>query len=195
MTRKLLLVLALLSLPFCAVKAQVPNQTGNGVPNGVIIPGTAGSGSFGLFAKSGTASSITGTGTETILATIAIPPNTIGANGQIRIRSYWTTTNNADTKTLRIRLGTTGITASQIMLSSITTFGSPMILTDLQNLNATNSQNDFSEGSRGTDGLVTTVLTTSAVDMTASQNIYITGQLGTTTDTITLTGYSIEVAN
>lgn len=34
MTRKLLLVLALLSLPFCAVKAQVPNFGGNGVPNG-----------------------------------------------------------------------------------------------------------------------------------------------------------------
>lgn len=167
--------------------------TGQG-PGAVVLT-SSGSVVFALLSKSGTASAITGTGTETILATITVPPNTLGANGQIRIRTYWTIPNNADTKTLKVRLGTAGITAATISSSAITTFASPEINVDVQNLNATNSQNSFSEGSRGTDGLVTTVLLTSSVDMTVAENIYLTGTLGTTSDTITLTGYSVEYAN
>jgi hypothetical protein len=76
----------------------------------------------------------------------------------------------------------------------ITTFGAEMFTADLQNLNATNSQNIFAEGSRGSDGLVTTALSTAAIDTTVSENFYITGTLANTGETITLTGYSVEYA-
>ena len=149
---------------------------------------------FILMAKSNVPSSITGTLTETALATINLPANTIGANGQIRIRTYWTNTNSANAKTLKIRFGTTGISSTSISSSSITTFGAEMITADTQNLNATNSQNTYSEGSRGTDGLVTTSFATSAIDTTVSENFYITGTLASSGELITLTGYSVEYA-
>ena len=186
----------LFSLIVGAAQAQVPGGGGPMVPNTApFIAGSAGSGSYGLLAKSGVASSITGTLTETILATIALPSNLIGANGQIRVNTYWTVTNSVNNKTLRVRLGATGITSSLISSTVATTVASAWIVVATQNLNASNSQNNFTEGSRGTDGLVNTILLTSAVDMTVLENIYITGTLANTGETITLAGYSVEYAN
>ena len=169
----------------------------------VNIYGEDGAGAFGkspalpsfvLMAKSNVASPITGTITETILATVNLPANTIGANGQVRIRTYWTMPSSANIKTLRVRFGTTGIASTQISAISATTIGSAMLTSDVQNLNAANSQNTFYEGARGTDGLITTSLVTSAIDTTVSQNFYFTGQLTNTGETITLTGYAVEYA-
>jgi hypothetical protein len=185
--KKLLAAVFALILPCCAANAQ--NFGGWMVPSG--LPATP---VFVLMAKSNVASPITGTASETVLATVNLPANTIGANGQIRIRTYWTNTNSVNNKTLRIRFGTTGISSTQILSSVITTFGAEMFTADLQNLNATNSQNIFAEGSRGSDGLVTTALSTAAIDTTVSENFYITGTLANTGETITLTGYSVEYA-
>jgi len=149
---------------------------------------------FVQMAKSNVASSITGTLTETSLATVNLPANTIGANGQVRIRAYWTCTNSANSKTLRIRFGTTGISSTAIASNAVTTIASAMMLADVLNLNATNSQNTFAETARGSDGLVTTLFATSAIDTTVSENFYFTGQLANTGETITLVGYSVEYA-
>jgi len=174
----------------CAVNAQmVPSNGGAMVPSVAPAPPV-----FVLMAKSNVAASVTGTLTETILATVNLPANTIGANGQVRIRTYWTTTNSANNKSLKVRFGTTGVSSTSISSSVITTFGTEMITVDVQNLNATNSQNAFQEGSRGTDGLVTTGFSTSAIDTTISENFYITGTLANTGETITLVGYSVEYA-
>lgn len=153
--------------------------------------------SFALLAKSGVASAHTGDTNESILATIAVPANSVGVNGQIKINSYWTVTNSTNSKTPRIRLGTTGITSTQIstLNASWTTLATGWISMLVQNLNATNSQNTFTEAARGTDGIVFTLSATSAIDMTTLQNIYITGQLGVGTETITLVGYTVEYAN
>lgn len=181
----------------CANNTAVPTPTAGQFyyvqcdANGRLVTNGAG---FSLVSKSGVASSVTGTVTETILAQIAIPP-TLGANGQIRVRTYWTVTNSGNNKTLRVRLGTTGITSTQISSLIATTIASAMGMIDIQNANATNAQNIFTEIARGTDGLVTTVMSTSTADMTVAENIYITGQLANVGETITLIGYSVELAN
>lgn len=182
-------MIRIISAVLFSLIAGIAQAQGPMVPNAVPPPPV-----FVLMAKSNVPSSITGTLTETVLATINLPANTIGANGQGRIRTYWTNTNSANAKTLKIKFGTTGISSTSISASSITTFGAEMITADIQNLNATNSQNTYSEGSRGTDGLVTTSFATSAIDTTVSENFYITGTLANTGELITLTGYSVEYA-
>jgi hypothetical protein len=162
---------------------------------GAMVPSPAPFTGFALLSKSGTASSHTGDTNETALATITIPANTLAANGQIKINAFWTVTNNADSKNIRIRLGGSGVSGTQIFVLAATTVANVWSSSFILDLNATNSQAIFSEASRGTDGLVTTQETTSAVDMTASQILVISGQLATGTDTITLNGYSVEVAN
>src|SRR5213079_2421852 len=53
----------------------------------------------GVLAQSAVAASVTGTLTETVLATIAIPAGAMGVNGAIRVTALWSYTNSADTKT------------------------------------------------------------------------------------------------
>lgn len=175
----------LFSLIIGAAHAQVP-----------MVPNTAPISGFSLSSKSGAAASITGTLTETPLATIVIPANAIGSNGQIRVNAYWTITNSVNNKTLRVRLGAGGIGGSADFTGVMTTIANVWSATIIANVNATNSQFAISEAARGSDGLVTTGFNaTSAIDMTASQSLVITGQLANTGETITLNSYSVEYAN
>jgi hypothetical protein len=64
----------------------------------------------------------------------------------------------------------------------------------VQNTNATNAQNNFTEAARGGDGIVFTLNATSSADMTVAEKFYISGQLALGTETITLIGYSFEAA-
>jgi hypothetical protein len=172
----------------CAAVAQSPYFQGAMVPSPAPFTG------FALIAKSGVTSAVTGTASETTLATITIPPNTLGANGQIKINAYWSATVSANTKTIRARLG--GLAGSIIMSEAYANLTAANIWSSslLFDQNATNAQTTASEFSRG-DGLVTTVFLTTAVDMTQSQSLVLTGQLVTTTENVTLLGYTVEVAN
>jgi hypothetical protein len=165
-----------------AVSAQAPMVPNSGAP----VFG------FSLLAKSGTSAAVTGTAAETVLATISIPANTIGPNGQMKINAYWTTTSSANNKTIRVRLG--GLSGSVIFSAVPTTVANVWSSTILNDANSTSSQFMISEVARGTDSLVATVSATSAVDMTSSQSLVITGQLSTTSETITLNGYTVEYA-
>lgn len=188
----LAIVLSWLALS-CVALAQVPG-VGLMVPNGAAVAGSSGSGSVGLLAKSGIASAHTGDTNESILATITIPPNLIGANGILRVTSFWSMPSSANTKTLKHRLG--GIGGTAIYSLSVTTVVNMRVDSTMIAANATNAQNTISFGPRGTDQLVTAnAVTTSTIDMTASQTMVITGQLGSAGETITLIGYLAEYAN
>lgn len=147
----------------------------------------------GLIAKSGASAALTGTTTETALATIVIPANTIGANGILRVTTFWTMTSSANTKTIRTRLGGSGIGGTVILTTAPTTIDHARIMTELTAANATNSQFTQSNYPRGNDSLIWNGSnTTSAVDMTAAQNLVISAQLANTGETITLLGYVVE---
>lgn len=147
--------------------------------------------SLALLGKSGAASSITGTLTETALATITIPGNTIGVNGLIRVTALWSYPNTANTKTFKVRLG--GISGTTLFSTTASTFTVMKSYTDILNRNSASSQVAMSIYARGTDGLVTTGgAITGAVDTTVSQDLVISAQLGNTGETITLEGYVAE---
>lgn len=155
------------------------------VPSGGGVAGTT---SVGLLAKSGVAASVTGSVTETTLATIAIPAGALKANGSLRVWTLCSCTNNANAKTLNVRLGGTLVNSGQALASAASFQGESII----SNRNATNSQ--ISNASL-VDGVSTSPNVATAVDMTVVQNLTITGTLGTSTDTLTLEAYIVEIIN
>jgi hypothetical protein len=146
-----------------------------------------------VLAQSGTPASVTGTTAETVLATVVIPAKAVATNGRVRLRSYWGCTANTDSKTLRIRIaGATGIGSGSINSSGI---AYTVIDADFINQGSGNIQyvqlvaNNGALSAGGASGGQL------AIDMTQAQSLTLTGQLGTSTDTITLLGYSVEVLN
>ncbi len=137
-----------------------------------------------IIASSGTAASVTGTASETQLASITIPANTLGANGTLRITTTWFSTNSANNKQYRVRYSGSG--GGAFLSFTSTTTGAVSFVTMIFNKNATNSQGGGSVGAGASS-----TLTTSA-DTTGSTSVYISGALSNTGETITLLGYTVE---
>lgn len=143
-------------------------------------------------AQSAVSASVTGTATETTLATVALPANAVAINGRLRLRSYFSVTSNTDTKTLRVRIGSAIVT-----LGVINGAGTYVIL-DADLMNVGGGQIAYVQswiGANSYPGVVASTGGLASVDLTQAQSLTITGQLGTTTDTIQLLGYSVEVLN
>lgn len=148
-----------------------------------------------ILAKSGAAVSHTGNTNETVLATISIPANSMGLNGALRIKTYWTITANTNTKTARLRLGGIGGTVvgpgNAWNAAAVTV---PHSETLVQNRNSASSQICRNITNRSSDLLMQLQANiAAAVDTTVAQDLVITGQLGVGTDTITLESYIVEL--
>ncbi len=144
-----------------------------------------------VLAKSGVAVPLTGGTAETVFATIAIPANSLGLNGLLRVTMNFSCTANANNKTLRLRLGGAAGTAIYTNIITTTTTGSFATVMML-NRNSTSSQISIASGSRSDNILTTQSPATAVVDMTASQDLVIAGQLANGADTLTLEAYVIE---
>lgn len=163
------------------------------------LAGQSASGSFdttvqgipSLLAQSFAAVAVPADTTEDTLATITVPANALGANGRLRILTFWSFTNNANTKTVRLRLGSaagTVIGAAQAFSTQI----NALVLGEVWNLSATNSQQTLIQ-SHTTASAGAIGVSTAAIDTTAATSVVITGQKAVSTDTFTLVGYSIEL--
>lgn len=146
----------------------------------------------GLLSKSFTAASTT-SATEVELASIAVPANTIGAHGIIRVTTFWEMTSSSNTKSMRVRLGAAALAGSLVYSGAATTIANSRAETTIDAMNSTSSQKSFTSAPRGTDYLVTqgTAALATSIDMTAAQNIVITGFVAGG-ETITLLGYIIQ---
>lgn len=138
-----------------------------------------------VLAQSFVAASVTGTLTETTLATVNIPAGALGPNGRVIISSIWSATNNANNKTARHKFGGTTYFAQ-----NITTQVAWRHENEIGNRNATNSQAGNQNNVFGSLGAA---LVTSAVDTTASVAVLFTGQLANVGDTLTLESYRVEI--
>lgn len=131
----------------------------------------------------------TGDATETALATCTVPANLLGLNGCLQVTGSFTSTNDSSTKTVRVRFS--GISGTAFMSQALTTTSSYSWQFTMCNRGATNSQTALSS-SNAVGGTSGGVPPTSSVDTTAATTLVFTGQLGaTTTDTVTLVGYSV----
>lgn len=149
------------------------------------------SGQWRLLGMNAVAVSHTGNTTETTLATIPVPAGAMGANGAIRVKVRGTCTNNANTKTPRVRLG--GIGGSSFVGVAFTTVGTWMYEVIIQNRNSTASQLGSTYGNRTTDLVVVEhPRVTATVSTSSAQDLVITVQLGNAADSISVESYTVE---
>lgn len=142
----------------------------------------------GTFFTSGTAASVTGTTTETTLATITIPAGAMGPNGQVEIIPLFSFTSSANNKTVKATFGGTTY-YSQVYTAN--TGIQPIIR--ITNRNSASSQVGApSASANGLNGF-TTAMTTSTVNTGSSVTVTITGTLANTGETITLESYLVRV--
>lgn len=126
---------------------------------------------------------------ENTLATISIPAGAIGANGCLRVRTFWTVNNNANAKTTRIRLSAIGGTIFTSLSHGAVTTGSTDGL--ICNRNAQNSQYAYALTLSGNSTAISTA--TGSVETSVATTMVITAQKATGSDTMTLEGYTVEL--
>lgn len=128
-----------------------------------------------------------GTVGETVLATVTVPANSMGANGWLRISCSWSHAASAAQKIMRLRFG--GIAGTVYATTSNTgSVTSSRMICDIQNRNATNSQ----VGAPGT-GNIPITWPSSTVDTTVDTTIVFAADLNGAAPPITLERYSVEL--
>ena len=138
---------------------------------------------------------VTGTTSETDLASTSITGGVIGATGGIEIRAAGTSAGTAGTKTIRLYFGGTVIGAA---LTVGTTPANYWVLkAEITNTTASTQRITYRYTSfnTSTGAAVTDVgnYTTSSINTASSQTLKVTGQLGNSGDTLTQTVMELKV--
>lgn len=141
-----------------------------------------------VLAKSGVRSSHTGDTNETTLATIPLPGGMLGPNGYLEFDVQWFATDNANNKTLKVKLGGT-------TLWSVTFASQEQLRINrlLFNRNAENSQVMFALGSINSFAQSPASVSTFAIDTSEDQDLTITAQLADGGDTVAVDCYAVRV--
>lgn len=131
--------------------------------------------------------SLTGTTAETTMLTIPVKGGLIGANGVLAIQPLWNANNNANSKTMRIKLGAT----------TCYSYGTVNLLhqdayINVRNISSESSQKTTSGMAGGTGGTVNNYNSTST-DTSVDFNIVVTGQLANSADTMAIQAFLITV--
>ena len=130
---------------------------------------------------------LTGSTSVVTLATITIPAGLLGANGKLKIYPLWSTTNNANIKTLRAIFG--GSTCTTMYSQSVPNNSGLLIIRNTNNEAAQKCSSGLVAGIGSSTGSIASP----TVDTSAATTITITGQLAVGTDTLTLEDLFIEV--
>jgi hypothetical protein len=133
---------------------------------------------------------LTGSTSETNLAALKIPANTMGKNGVAEVYALWSFPASANNKTMTMRYNnTSGSTAGGVTGApsiSASTNQSAQLIWIIRNNNATNSQSIFAPGGSTPFALYNGVLTALAIDTTQDSFINLNGTLALGTETLTL---------
>jgi len=144
-----------------------------------------------LLAQSAVPVLLTGTTVETLMAEILIPGGVMGPHGSLEIWTIWSCTNNANSKTPRLRWsGPAGGEMFNTVLASVSSLN---LMSSLTNRGSESSQvqghralTSFASSSGG--------LFTWTVDTRVDQTIALSGELANAGDSLTLERYSIKLA-
>lgn len=144
---------------------------------------TAATGIQKLYVNNVASTALTGTLVETTFLTFTIFANTVGANSCLDFEELLTATNNANAKTLRVKIGSNAIISSSA--NSNATFSTRRTL---RSQNSQSSQVIYPvSGAFGSGGTSATI-STFAIDFTVDQIVTVTGQLTVATDSMQLRG-------
>ncbi len=128
-------------------------------------------------------------GTDRIVYTL--PADILGTHGVAEVSHFWSYTNSANTKTLRVRFGGTSGTSAQ--LPQPTTTATAQLSCFIRNQNSKSAQIYFAPSSSSPFTTSSSAVTTSAIDTASAQDILIGGQLSNTAEFIKLEAYRIWV--
>lgn len=146
-------------------------------------------------AQSGSSVSLTGTITETVLATYTLPANLVAPWSTIEMFHTWSYTNSANSKTIRTKHCAVGggITGDTYYSYASTTTATLQAFTAIRCNNSLSSQKGWGIGTTGPSGYGTISSTLRAFTrgLTSASDINLTAQLANTGETITLVGYTI----
>ena len=131
--------------------------------------------------------SLTGSTSVVTLATITIPAPLLGPNGKLKIYPLWSTTNNANVKTLRAVFSGSACTT---MTSQNVSNNSGLVI--IRNTNSESAQKTSSGLVAGIGSSFGSIASTT-IDTTAATTLVISGQLAVDTDTLTLEDLFVEV--
>ena len=131
---------------------------------------------------------LTGSTSVVTLATITIPAGLLGANGKLKIYTLWSTTNNANVKTLRAVFS--GSTCTTMTSQSVPNNSGLVII---RNTNSESAQKTSSGLVAGIGSSFGSIASTT-VDTTATTTLVISGQLAVGTDTLTLEDLFVELS-
>lgn len=138
--------------------------------------------------------SVTGTVDQTELGTVTLPGGLVSANGILEISSFWTMTNSANNKIIKIKLGQTSdpVTGgSSFVNRTETTISIHQYLCILRCSNSLNVQKAISSTISTGLGSTTASNFTNTYDLSTDKKIFFTGQLANTGETITLRGWRL----
>lgn len=141
-----------------------------------------------VLGKQHTASSVTGTTSDTTLYSLVIPGGTIKANGALRIWPLFSFTGSTNLKTMKVKLGGTVFLS---VSSSATANISAVFFQMIRNRNSQSAQ--VAGNTTGGFGVQTNAVYTGAVDTSVNQTLEVTGQLANSGETITLESVAVEV--
>jgi len=142
-----------------------------------------------ILGRSGAPISLTGSTTETTLATINIPAGAIGPNGFVEVIPLFTMTGSTNAKTVRVRLN-----GSEIF-STVITSAATIALRPMTGFNNANSQSaQIAVGGVASGVGQATAISRTTINTAAATTLTITGQIANAGETLTLESYLARVA-
>jgi len=132
---------------------------------------------------------LTGTTTETTLATLTVKGGLMGAKGKLKVYPLFGCTNNANNKMFYIKAG--GVSFSAIL--STTNSASVQYACIIRNTNSESSQVSFASGNQYSVGNSSGAITTASVNTAADFTLAVSAQLANAGDTFTLHGLFVEI--
>jgi len=139
---------------------------------------------------------VTGTLSETILASVPIPANSMGPNGLARLTYTFTNNNSANTKTVTVRTSLTpGVTGVVTVGLNVTTNVSSQSVIFYRNHNSTSLNGMYNAPGQpfGTTG--NPAENNPNIDSTQTIYLNITTTLTNVADSLTLNGWTLEITH
>ena len=140
-----------------------------------------------LFYALTAAVALTGTTVETTLVTLTIPAGLIGSSGKVKLYPLWSVTNNANNKTVRVKLG--GSTGYFLQSSGYAQLSNLVIFRNFNSESVQKVSSGLPAGLGSTSGAFTSL----TIDTSAATTIEVTGQLTNSGDTLTLESLFVEL--
>jgi hypothetical protein len=163
-------------------------------PGGVAVPLV---GSF-LYAVQSVDSTLTGVTTEESLFSVLFPAGLLGPNDVLSVHPLWSYTNSANNKTLRVKFGANVAAATSVWSAVNTTTlsaGPRVAMRGRNSLTAQIMEHVSNSGFGSAEGYASsgTDLTTTAIDFSVDQTLFITGQLASAAESIVLRSVLVRI--